>query len=62
MSKNIEQKGGESKEEKKQEIRELGFANEKAIEYLARHFTIETIKTKIQSFQSLGFTNPISLI
>jgi hypothetical protein len=62
MPKNIEQKRGESKEERKQEIRELGFSKEKAIEYLTKHFTINTLKTKIQSLQSLGFTNPISLI
>jgi hypothetical protein len=62
MIKNIEQKGGESKKERKLKIRELGFTNEKAIEYLSEHFTLETLKIKIQSLQSLGFTNPISLI
>jgi hypothetical protein len=62
MPKNIEQKRGESKKERNQEIRELGFSKEKAIEYLTKHFTIKTLKTKIQSLQSLGFTNPISLI
>jgi len=62
MPESIEQKRGESKEERKQEIRELGFSKEKAIEYLAEHFTLETLKTKIQSLQSAGFTNPISLI
>ncbi len=62
MPKNIEQKRGESKEERKQEIRELGFFKEKAIEYLAKHFTLETLKIKIQSLESVGFTNPIALI
>jgi hypothetical protein len=62
MPENIEQKGGESKKERKLKIRELSFANEKAIEYLSEHFTLETLKIKIQSLQSLGFTNPISLI
>jgi len=62
MPKNIEQKIGESKEKRKQEIRELGFSKEKAIEYLAEHFTLETLKIKIQSLQSVGFINPVSLI
>jgi len=53
---------GVSQEEKKQEIRKLGFSEEKTVDYLANKFTIETIRNKIQSLQSTGFTNPVSLI
>jgi len=63
MFENLEQKRGKAKkEEKKQEIRVLGFSKEKAIEYLNRHITIDNLKRKIQFLQSLGFKNPISLI
>jgi hypothetical protein len=63
MPENIEQKRRESKEERKQKIRELGFSKEETIKYLAEHFsTIEKLLGKIQSLQSIGFTNPISLI
>ncbi len=62
MHKNIEQKGGESKEEKRQKIRELGFSNEEVIEYLTKNFNSGTLQRKIQNLQSAGFTNPISLI
>jgi hypothetical protein len=62
MPENIEQKRKESKEERRQKIRELGFSNEKAVEYLTKIFTIETLQRKIQSLQSVGFKDPISLI
>jgi hypothetical protein len=62
MPENIGQKRRESKEEKKQKIRELGFSKEKAIKYLNRHVSIETLQRRIQLLQSLGFTNPIALI
>jgi len=62
MPKNIEQKGGESKEGRKQEIRKLGFSDEEAVEHLTKHFTIDKLKEKIQSLQSAGFNNPTALI
>jgi len=61
MPENIEQKRKESKEERRQKIRELGFSNEKAVEYLTR-FNIGTLQRKIQDLQSTGFENPIALI
>jgi len=61
--KNIEQKRKRLKgEEKIQIIRELGFSKRETIEYLFKHFTIETIQKRIRLLQSLGFTNPIALI
>jgi hypothetical protein len=62
MPKNIEQKGGESKEEKRKKIRALGFSNEEVIEYLTKNFNSGTLQGKIQNLQSAGFENPISLI
>jgi len=61
MPKNIEPQGV-SKEKRKQKIKELGFSNEGVIKYLTNHFTIEKIQEKIQSLQSAGFKDPVSLI
>ena len=55
-------KGSEIREIKKINIRNIGFSDEEVIEYLARKFNIKTIERKIEVLQSLGFTNPVSLI
>jgi uncharacterized tellurite resistance protein B-like protein len=67
MIRNIEKIpfGKESKDDKEKkisEIEKLGFSDEKAKEYLAKHFKIETLKTKIENLQSKGFKDPVSLI
>jgi len=62
MPENIEQKRRESREEKKRKIRELGFTKEKAIDYLAKYFTIERLQEKIQALRSVRFIDPTSSV
>ncbi|GIW65491.1 MAG: hypothetical protein KatS3mg094_010 [Candidatus Parcubacteria bacterium] len=50
------------RDKKAEDLRKLGFSKEEAIKYLSAKFTLETLKQKINSLQSAGFSNPVKLI
>lgn len=49
-------------DDKRKALQELGFKEEKTLEYLGVHFRIDTLKEKIEKLKKAGFENPIPLI